>query len=283
MISEAPSAAPSQRGVIARHNVNVLGTGERPMVLLHGYGCNQAMWRRMAPLLEDAYRVYLFDHVGTAATGKDGWDPVAYSRLERYADDVVAVLDALDLHDAVLVGHSVSATIGALVAARRPRRVGRFVMITPSPRYINEDGYRGGFERADVDELLAAIESNYTGWAREATPAIMGRPDEPRYGEELALRFCEQDPEVGYVFAKATFLGDYRAALAEVPAPTLVLHCTDDMMVPDEVAHYVADHLPDGTFVQLAARGHCPHLSAPEETAEAIEHWLRDTSSQADE
>ena len=262
--------------ILRRHNLHVVGDGSRPLVLVHGYGCNQAMWRHMVPLLREDFRIYLFDHVGTAATGRDGWDPHAYARLERYADDLEAFVATLGLRDVILVGHSVSAMIGGLVAARMPERIAGLVMIGPSPHYLNDGDYRGGFERADIDGLLASIEDNYLGWSEAMAPAIMGRPDEPALGAELTERFCEQDPEVGYVFAKATFLSDNRADLARIGVPALVLQCSDDIIAPEAVGRYVADHLPDAAFVQLAARGHCPNLSAPEETTAAIRTWLGD-------
>ena len=244
------------------------------MLMVHGYGCNQAMWRHMVPHFADDHRVILFDHVGTAEAGTEGWDAGAYDSLERYAEDVVAVAEALDLRDAVLVGHSVSAMICGLAAARMPERVGALVMVGPSPHYLNDGEYRGGFDRADIDGLLAGIESNYQGWAQAMAPAIMGRPDAPEHGAELTERFCEQDPEVAYHFARATFLSDNREDLARISFPTLVLQCSDDIIAPEQVGHYVAERLPDGTFHQLEARGHCPNLSAPEETSAAIRMWL---------
>ena len=260
--------------ILRRHNLNIGGSGTRPIVFVHGYGCNQTMWRHMVPLFAEDFRVYLFDHIGTAEAGIDGFDPDAYSRLERYADDLEAFLTALGLVDVVLVGHSVSAMICGLVAARRPERIARLVMIGPSPRYLNDGDYRGGFERSDIDELLATIEGNYQGWSAAMAPAIMGRPDAPAHGEELTERFCEQDPEVAHAFARATFLSDNRDDLASITVPTLVLQCANDIIAPEHVGRYVAQRLPDAQLIQLEASGHCPNLSAPEETTSAIRTWL---------
>ena len=265
---------------LRRHQVARLGnpTGQ-PLLMVHGYGCNQAMWRDMVPHFSDEYDIYLFDHVGTAASGMDGWDPDAYSELKRYAADLQQAVEELDLTNLILVGHSVSAIICGLVASEIPSRVSHLVMIGPSPRYINDGDYNGGFEREDIEGLLSAIESNYRGWSEQMAPAIMGRPDAPEYGQELTDRFCEQDPEVGYYFARATFLSDNRDDLERITVPTLVLQCTEDIIAPEQVGRYVADRLPQGHFHQLAARGHCPNLSAPAETSLAIKSWLSASAS----
>ena len=260
--------------ILVRHHVREVGRGSRPLVLVHGYGCNQAMWREMVPHFTDDYRVILMDHIGTAATGLSGWDKRDYQRLDRYADDVAAVVESLDLREAILVGHSVSAMICGLALRRIRDRVSHLVMVAPSPRYLNDADYVGGFERADVDGLLEAIESNYLGWSRAMAPAIMGRPDAPDYGEELTGYFCEQDPEVAHVFARATFLSDNRADLHTFDVPTLVLQCVDDLVAPPEVGAYLARELPNAHLHHLEARGHCPNLSAPAETADAIRGWL---------
>ena len=260
---------------LRRHNVSVTGTGDRDLLLVHGYGCDQSMWQRLVPYLAPDYRVYLFDHVGTRAVGREGWDPEAYADLGRYAEDVRDVVTDLDLRDVTLVGHSVSAMICGLAAAQLGDRVRGVVMIGPSPRYLNlDDGYAGGFSRADLDGLIASIESNYFGWSQAMAPAIMGRPDAPEYGGELTDAFCRQDPEVAAVFSRATFLSDNRADLDRIAAPSLVLQCSDDIIAPAAVGAYTAERLPHATFHQLEARGHCPNVSAPEETAGAMNEWL---------
>ncbi|MDP3890934.1 alpha/beta fold hydrolase, partial [Nocardioides sp.] len=187
-----------------------------------------------------------------------------------YADDVVELLDELDLHDAVLVGHSVSAMIGVLVALARPERLAQLVLVTPSPRYLDEPGYVGGFSSADIEELLESLDSNYLGWSSAMAPVIMGNPDRPELGDELTASFCRTDPAIARRFARVTFLSDNRADLTEVGTPTLVLQCREDAIAPPEVGHFVQRALPHGTLRTLDATGHCPHLSAPVETTRAI-------------
>lgn len=244
------------------------------MLMVHGYGCNQAMWRKMVPHFEKDYRVVLMDHVGTGNAELSGWDPEAYLSLERYATDVRAVIEALDLNDVVLVGHSVSAIICGLVAKTIPDRIASLVMVGPSPYYLNEGDYRGGFEASDIDEMLQSVESNYIGWSQAMAPAIMGREDDNAYGDFLTARFCEQDPGVALVFAKATFTSDHRADLPHITHPTLVLQCSQDIIAPEQVGRYMADHLPNASYRKMEARGHCPNFSAPEETSEAIKKFL---------
>ena len=279
LTAEAP-ISPDANATLARHAVRDFGGDGQPMLMVHGYGCNQAMWEKLIPYVQDRYRVVLMDHVGTSASQLTEWDPVAYAKLDRFADDVVAVIEALGLTDLVLVGHSVSAMINATVARRMPERIHSLVMIGPSACYINEDGYRGGFEREDIAELLESVESNYIGWSQAIAPGIMGATEDAGDGTFLVERFCEQDPEVAYVFAKATFETDSRAEMAEVNVPTLVLQCSQDIIAPEAAGRYVAESVPQGQFHQLQARGHCPNFSAPQETAEAMLAYLNRLGAQ---
>lgn len=260
--------------VVERHNVVVRGDGRRPMLFAHGFGCDQNMWRFVTPAFEKDYKVVLFDYLGHGRSDVSGYDPARYTSLDGYASDVLQICDALNIQHGVLVGHSVSAMIGALACAREPHRFDRLVMIGPSPRYINDGDYVGGFTRADIDDLLEALESNYLGWSHSMAPAIMGRPDRPELGEELANSFCRTDPAIARQFAKTTFLSDNRQDLARVPTRTLVLQCASDVIAPDAVGEFVHRHLPDSELVRLAATGHCPNLSAPEETVAAIAAFL---------
>jgi sigma-B regulation protein RsbQ len=240
------------------------------MVFAHGFGCDQNMWRYVAPAFEADHRVVLFDHVGAGGSDLSAYDPERYETLGGYADDVVEIAQALELTDAIFVGHSVSAMIGVLAAGRAPERFGKLVLIGPSPRYIDDEGYRGGFSRADIDELLDSMDANFLGWSTAMAPAIMGNPDRPELGEELTESFCRTDPEIAARFARVTFLSDNREDLATVTAPTLVLQCSDDVIAPDEVGRYVHERIPGSVFMQMEATGHCPNLSAPHETVEAI-------------
>jgi sigma-B regulation protein RsbQ len=226
-------------------------------------------------MFEADHRVISFDYVGAGSSDITAYDSQRYSSLSGYADDVVEICRALDLHDVVFVGHSVSAMIGALVAIDQPDLFAKLVMVGPSPRYINVDDYVGGFAEEDIADLLASLESNYLGWSSAIAPAIMGNPDRPALGAELTESFCRTDPEVARQFAHVTFMSDNRADLTEVKVPTLVLQCREDIIAGMEVGRYVQRALPDAEFVVLDATGHCPHLSAPEQTAAAIAAFLR--------
>jgi sigma-B regulation protein RsbQ len=261
--------------VLHRNNVEVTGRPDgRPMIFAHGFGCDQHMWRFVAPAFEDDHRIVLFDHVGAGESDLEAYDPERYGNLEGYAADVVEICEALDLSDAVFVGHSVSSIIGVLAAARHPQRIGKLVLVGPSPRYIDDQGYTGGFSCEDIEELLESLDSNFLGWSSTMAPAIMGNPDRPELGAELTESFCRMDPEIASRFARVTFMSDNRADLEAVRVPTLVLQCSDDAIAPRAVGEYVHREIPDSTFVQLTATGHCPNLSAPEETIEAIRAFL---------
>jgi sigma-B regulation protein RsbQ len=260
--------------VLRRHNVRVSGDGTVPMLFAHGFGCDQRMWRYVTPAFERRYRVVVFDYLGHGRSDLTAYDPARYETLDGYASDVLDICAALEIRRGVFVGHSVSAMIGALACAREPDRFDRLVMIGPSPRYIDTDGYVGGFARADIDELLDSLESNYLGWSSAMAPVIMGRPDRPELGDELTNSFCRTDPAIARQFARATFLSDNRDDLARVPARTLVLQCASDIIAPDAVGRFVHAQLPDSVLVNLTATGHCPNLSAPEETIAAMRAFL---------
>jgi sigma-B regulation protein RsbQ len=248
--------------------------GGQPMVFAHGYGCDQNMWRFVAPAFAGQYRTVLFDFVGAGGSDLAAYDPQRYGSLQGYAADVVDVVLALDLHDVIFVGHSVSAMIGVLAATREPERFAALVLVAPSPRYIDDEGYAGGFAETDIEELLASLDRNYLGWSSTMAPVIMGNADRPELGAELTASFCRTDPEVAKRFARATFLSDNRADLAGVKLPTLVLQCSDDPIAPDSVGAYVHAQIPGSRLVKLEATGHCPNLSAPDETATAIAAFL---------
>ncbi|MGA5495160.1 alpha/beta fold hydrolase [Streptomyces cinereoruber] len=258
-----------------RNNVTVTGNPRgRTVVLAHGFGCDQNMWRLTVPALARDHRVVLFDYVGSGRSDPSAFSEERYGSLEGYARDVVEVCEALDLRDAVFVGHSVSAMTGVLAADAAPGRIGALVMVAPSPRYVDDEGYRGGFSREDIDELLASLESNYLGWSSAMAPVIMGNPERPELGEELTNSFCATDPDMARVFARTTFLSDSRDDLKKVTVPTLVLECAQDVIAPREVGAFVHRAITGSTLVTLDATGHCPHLSAPEATNEAITGFL---------
>jgi sigma-B regulation protein RsbQ len=261
--------------VLTRNNVTLAGslTG-RPIVFAHGFGCDQNMWRYVAPAFEDRYRTVVFDHVGAGGSDLTAYDPERYASLDGYAADVIEICEALDLTDVVFVGHSVSAMVGVLAAVAAPERFGALVLIGPSPRYIDDGDYAGGFTEADITDLLASLDSNYLGWSSAMAPVIMGNPDRPELGAELTASFCRTDPEIQKRFARVTFMSDNRADLAKVEVPALILQCSDDVIAPDAVGQYVHRNLRGSQLVRLQASGHCPNLSAPEETIAAISSFL---------
>lgn len=261
--------------VRSRNNVRVTGRPDGPTVVLaHGFGCDQNMWRLLVPALVDRYRVVLFDYVGSGGSDLSAWSEERYASLDGYAQDAVEVCDELELERAVFVGHSVSSMVGVLAARAAPERIGALVMVTPSPCYIDDEEYRGGFTAEDIDELLASLESNYLGWSSVMAPIIMGNPERPELGRELTNSFCATDPDIARVFARTTFLSDSRRDLEEVRVPTLVLECAQDVIAPPEVGAFVHAAIPSSRLVTLDATGHCPQLSAPEATAEAILDFL---------
>jgi sigma-B regulation protein RsbQ len=263
---------PSRVGI--RNCVRVGGHGPRTLVFSHGFGCEQAMWRHVAPAFLDAYRVVLFDHLGSGHSDKSMYDPERHSTLRGYAEDAIEICLDLDLRQATFIGHSVSAMIGAHVAVTIPDCIDELVMVGPSPCYLNDGDYRGGFERQDIEELLETLEANYLGWARTMAPVIMGRPDRPEFGGELTDTFCKLDPVIAAQFARVTFFGDSRSLLPRIQARTLVLQCTEDAIAPRHIGEYTKSQIPNAELVYLEAKGHCPNLSAPEETMAKIRTFL---------
>ena len=261
--------------VAVRHNVHVCGTPDgQPIVFAHGFGCDQNMWRYVAPRFEDRFKVVLFDHVGAGGADVSAYDPARYTSLGAYADDVLDICREFGLHDVVFVGHSVSAMIGVLAAEKEPDRFAKLVLVGPSPRYIDDGDYVGGFAEGDIDELLDSLASNYLGWSSAMAPVIMANEDRPELGEELTESFCRTDPAIARQFARVTFLSDNRADLGHVSVPTLVLQCTNDVIAPVAVGEFVARQMPNAELVVLEATGHCPNLSAPDETAAAIAAFI---------
>ena len=260
--------------VLERHNVKISGRGQRVMMFAHGFGCDQNMWRFVAPAFEDRFRVVLFDHVGAGGSDLSAYDPDKYSDLQGYADDVVAIARELGINDGVFVGHSVSAMVGVLAAKQAPELFSDLVLVGPSPRYIDDGDYVGGFSEAQIHELLDFLDTNHMGWSQAMAPVIMGNPDRPELGEELTNSFCRTDPDIARRFARATFLSDNRADLEGVTTRALVLQCSDDVIAPQAVGEYVHRKLPNSQLVTLNATGHCPNLSAPRETINAIQAFV---------
>jgi sigma-B regulation protein RsbQ len=244
------------------------------MLFAHGFGCDQNMWRYVTPAFEDNYKIILFDYVGAGKSDKGAYNEERYASLQGYAMDVLDLCRELALKDAIFVGHSVSSMIGLLAAIEQPQYFDKMVMIGPSPSYINDDAYIGGFERKDIVGLLETMEQNYIGWANFLAPNIMGHKDRPELGEELTESFCSTDPVIARRFAEATFFSDNRADLKNSSIPCLVLQCSEDMIAPLEVGEYLARNLPQSTLRIMKATGHCPHMSEPEETIRLMNEYL---------
>lgn len=268
-------SSPNLSDLTKRNNIRILGSGTQPIVFAHGFGCDQNMWRFVYPVFEEEYKIVLFDHVGAGNSDEKAYSRAKYSSLEGYAKDILEICDALDLHNIILVGHSVSSMIAVLAANLEPSRFAHLILIAPSPRYVNDNGYVGGFGREDIEDLLESLESNYLGWSATMAPVIMGRPDEPKYGEELTNSFCRTNPEIASHFAEVTFMSDNREDLEKLETPCLILQCSQDVLAPPEVGEYMKQRVRHNVFHQLKATGHCPNLSAPEETVAAIKEYLQ--------
>lgn len=257
-----------------RHAVSVSGPDDgAPLVFVHGFGCDQSMWHPVVSRFPDR-RSVLLDLVGFGDSDVGALDPAKYSQLQGHADDIIEVCEELLLDGPVFIGHSVAAMIGVLVARSAPDLLSGLVLVGPSPRYIDTGEYRGGFTREAIDQLLETLDDDFEAWSRAMAPVIAGNPDRPEFGRQLTEAFCRSDPEAARLFARVTFLSDNRDDLAKVGVPTLIMQCADDPIAPEMVGAYVHDHIPRSELVHLAATGHCPHLTAPDETAEVIRRFV---------
>ena len=268
------SSSASREAIRSRNNVSVRGEGTQPMLFAHGFGCDQTMWRYVAPAFERDYRVYLFDYVGCGKSDWSAYDAQRYATLDGYAQDVLDIVRAYDLRDVVFVGHSVSAVVGLLASIREPGRFAKHILIGPSPCYVNQGDYVGGFDRKDIEGLLDLMDKNYIGWAAFLAPVVMGTPERPDLVDELQQSFCATDPRMTRAFARATFLSDNRADLGKVGTPALILQCAQDAIAPTSVGEYVHRALRGSTLRQMQATGHCPHMSHPQETVQLMKEYL---------
>lgn len=260
---------------LQRNNVHIFGTGGQTLVFAHGFGCDQQMWRFVTPAFEAAHRVVVFDLIGCGGADLAAYDQQRHGSLQGYADDLVEILEAADLRGAVLVGHSVSAMISMLAAAKVPDRVRALVMICPSPRYLNDPpDYVGGFEQPDIDSLIEMMEGNMLGWASFLAPAVMGPENEMGLTDELKASFCALDPYIARRFAEVTFYGDNRADLDRVAVPTLIIQVLHDAIAPPSVGNFVHRHVRNSELAVLDVSGHCPHMTHPAETTALIRQFL---------
>ncbi|MES2674479.1 MAG: alpha/beta hydrolase [Pseudomonadota bacterium] len=258
-----------------RNNIQVIGNGSTAMVFAHGFGCDQNMWRYLTPSFKDQFTVVVFDLVGSGKSDLSAYDFKKYASLQGYADDLIEIINEVTDQPIVFVGHSVSAVIGLLASVDAPEKFKCQIMIGPSPSYINDGDYSGGFSRADVEELCNTIDSNYLGWSSSMAPAIMGSIEQPELGIELTNSFCRTDPEIAKHFARVTFLSDHRDALPKSVTPTLILQCSDDFIAPRTVGEYMQKTMPNAELCIIKNVGHCPHLSAPDASTKAIESYLQ--------
>lgn len=266
-------------GVLARHHVTDMGSGDRVIVLAHGFGCDQRMWRQVAPDLAVDHRVILFDHVGSGRSDASSWRPERYASLADYGRDVIDILDALKGGPVVFVGHSVSSSIGMLAAIARPELFERLVMLCPNPCFVNDPpAYEGGFEREDIMDLLELMDRNMSDWANFFAPVAMKNDDKPALRSELAHSLCAGDPVIVRHFAQLVFWADVRDQLPLLHVPSLILQGGDDSIAPLSVGDYMHAHLPQSTLVRMDASGHCPHMSHPAETVQLIRAYLDATA-----
>jgi sigma-B regulation protein RsbQ len=262
--------------VIERNNVVVKGDSENVMMFAHGFGCDQNMWRYVYPVFEADFKIVLFDHVGAGNSDLSAYSHSKYDRLEGYAQDIVEIGEELNIRNMVFVGHSVSAVMGLIAANIAPELFKKLILVSPSPSYINDEGYTGGFNRSEIDELLESLDNNHLGWSMAMAPVIMGNPDRKELGDELSNSFCRTDPEIAKHFARTTFLTDKRDLLEKTSVPSLILQCSNDVIAPVEVGHYMHGRMPNSSLVIMNATGHCPNLSAPQETIAAISNYLHE-------
>lgn len=266
----------SMSSILKRNNVTINGSGENVIFFAHGFGCDQNMWRYVAPAFEEKYTIVLFDHVGAGNSDLSSYSFKKYSQLEGYAEDIVEIAKELKISNAVFVGHSVSAIMGIIAAKMAPNLFAKLILVAPSPSYINDENYVGGFSRSEIDELLESLNDNHLGWSATMAPVIMGNPDREELGKELTNSFCKTDPEIAKHFARTTFLTDKRDILEDLSIPVLILQCSNDVIAPIEVGHYMHKQITGSQLVIMNATGHCPNLSAPEETIKAISVFLHD-------
>ncbi|MBA2562598.1 MAG: alpha/beta hydrolase [Chitinophagaceae bacterium] len=262
------------KNILQRNNVKITGEGHETLLFAHGFGCDQNSWRHITSAFSLHYKLILFDFIGAGQSDFSGYNKTRYNNLEGYSEDIFEICNQLKIKDAIFIGHSVSCMIGALAAIKYPSVFKKLIFIGPSPHYLNDNGYVGGFEKEDIETLLELMEDNYISWAKSMAPAIMGNPQQPALGKELTDNFCSTDPEIAKAFARVTFLSDNRKDLPKIPVESLTLQCSDDILAPLEVGYYIKQNTPDNKLVILKATGHCPHMSAPEETINAIRSFI---------
>jgi sigma-B regulation protein RsbQ len=260
--------------ILKRNNVSIIGDGEETILFAHGFGCDQNVWRHIVNALKSDYKIILFDYVGAGNSDLSAYNSEKYATLNGYAHDVLDVCKALDLKDIIFVGHSVSSMVGVRAALLQPELFSQLIFVTPSPSYINDGNYNGGMNKQDLEDLLDMMDNNYLGWSSSIAPLVMGNAERPELGEELTANFCSTNPSIAKEFARVTFLSDSRDDLNKLTVPSLTIQCQNDMLVPPSIGIYIQQHAANNTLTILNSTGHCPHLSAPQETVDAIKNYL---------
>lgn len=255
-------------------NINITGNGSGVMLFAHGFGCDQNMWRLLVPDFEKEFKLVMFDLMGCGKSDLSRYQPDRYNSLDGHTEDLIQICDALGLENITLVAHSVSAMIGALASIRRPELFNQIIMVCPSPFYLNEEGYKGGFNKEDIESLLVQMENNYLGWATSMAPLILNNKGKLEVEEELSENFCRNNPEIAKQFARVTFLSDNRKDISNLVTRTLIIQCREDIVAPAEVGQFMHKRIPDNEIVTIDVIGHCPHLSAPSETSRAMRSFL---------
>lgn len=260
--------------IVVRNNVKVFGQGDQPIIFAHGFGWDQNMWRFITPAFMDKYQIILFDYVGSGNSDIGAYSSEKYQTLQGYVQDLLDIIETLSLQNSIFVGHSISAMIGLLASIQHPNYFKKLIMIGPSPCYLNDDGYQGGFERSDIAELLDMMEMNFAGWASYMAPIAMSNPEQPTLTQELKQTFIAADPIIAKEFAEVTFLSDHRSDLSKGTVPSLIIQCSEDSIVPIGVGDYLHQHLKNSTLQLMKAKGHYPHISHPNETIQCITDFL---------
>ena len=260
-----------------RNNIKVVGKKNAPTLLLaHGFGCDQNMWRFILPALEPHYQVVLFDYVGSGNSLLTDYSQQKYSTLAGYAQDIKDVITELHLKDVTIIGHSVSSIIASIAAIELPDIIKKIVMVCPSPCFLNiPPDYQGGFEKSDLTELIALMDKNYIGWANYLAPLVMGNSQSPALIGELSGSFCSTDPLVAKTFANATFFSDHRAILKNIPCPVLILQSSSDTLASVNVGQYMADNIVQSEMAVIKAEGHCLHMTHPEIVSQYIIDYVK--------
>ncbi|XP_044469105.1 probable esterase KAI2 [Mangifera indica] len=247
------------------HNIKVVGSGEQTIVLAHGFGTDQSVWKHLVPHLLEDYRVVLYDNMGSGATNPDYFDFNRYATLEGYAYDLLAIFEELKIESCIFVGHSVSCMVGAMASISRPDLFTKIVMISGSPRYLNDVDYFGGFEQEDLYQLFEAMRSNYKAWCSGFAPLIVGSDMDSVAVQEFSRTLFNMRPDIALSVAQTIFQSDMREILSLVTVPCHIIQSMKDLAVPVVVSEYLHQNLGGDSIVEvMSSDGHLPQLSSPD-------------------